>query len=160
MASTPDEGVSIFYQTDVKREGRWVDKGYLCIRAAEEGGLNLLWHKVVCRHAPGTVTFGRAAYAHLLCFSRGQRLDLSRASADILPSDGDALWTRGMPVDTCLWACRYVLEQTSTRTIVDPFCGKGTVLAAANTLGLAAVGVELASRRARQARTLRLGAQT
>lgn len=156
MAKTPDHGVTVFYQTDVKREGRWVDKGFLCLKAAEASGTALLWHKIVCRYPSGTVTFGRAAYAHLLCFSRGQKLDLSKASADVLPSDGDALWTRGMPIDTCLWACRYVLEQTPTRTVVDPFCGRGTVLAAANTIGLDAVGVELSNRRARQARTLTL----
>lgn len=54
----------------------------------------------------------------------------------------------------CELACRYVLSHTPTRTIVDPFCGVGTVLAVANALGLAAVGVEIANKRARKARNL------
>jgi tRNA G10 N-methylase Trm11 len=39
-------------------------------------------------------------------------------------------------------------------TIIDPFCGMGSVLAAANARGLAAIGVELSRRRAGKARKL------
>ncbi|HZI15679.1 MAG TPA: SAM-dependent methyltransferase, partial [Myxococcus sp.] len=81
----PPQGVALFYQTDVKQEGTWVDKGYLVSRAAEEAGCELLWHKVVCRRAPGTVTWGRPAYSHLLCFSRGVRVDMAKSTPDVLP---------------------------------------------------------------------------
>jgi len=151
----PPQGVALFYQTDVKQEGTWVDKGYLVSRAAEEAGCELLWHKVVCRRAPGTVTWGRPAYSHLLCFSRGVRVDMAKSTPDVLPDAGEVTWTRGMGVEACLVACRFILEQTLTRTVVDPFCGHGTVLAVANALGLDAVGVELSRKRARKARNLR-----
>ena len=59
-----------------------------------------------------------------------------------------------MGVQACLAACRFVLEQTETRTVVDPFCGHGTVLAVANFLGLQAIGVELGRKRAEKARAL------
>jgi len=156
LSRCPDEGVTIFYQTDVKKEGAWVDKGYLCLKAAEALGHELLWHKVVCRRPPGTITFGRPAYSHLLCFSRGVRVDLGRSTADVLPEAGDVTWTRGMGVRACLAACRFVEQNTSTRTVVDPFCGHGTVLAVANALGLEAVGVELSRKRAKKARALRV----
>ncbi|SEU22022.1 DNA methyltransferase [Stigmatella erecta] len=156
MAKVPPEGVSVFYQTDVKHEGTWVDKGYLVSRAAEEAGCELLFHKVVCRRPPGTVTFGRPAYSHLLGFSRGVRLDLSQATADVLPEAGEVTWTRGMGVQACLAACRFIQAHTATRTVVDPFCGHGTVLAVANALGLDAVGVELSRKRAKKARALHL----
>ena len=39
-------------------------------------------------------------------------------------------------------------------TVVDPFCGTGSVLAAANAIGLEAIGVELSRRRAARARKL------
>jgi DNA methylase len=156
MEKVPPEGVAIFYQTDVKKAGTWVDKGYLISKAAEEAGCELLWHKVVCRRAPGTVTFGRPAYSHLLCFSRGVRVDLGRATPDVLPEAGEVTWTRGMGVQACLAACRFILEHTPTRTVVDPFCGHGTVLAVANALGLEAVGVELSRKRAKKARALRV----
>ncbi len=119
-------------------------------------GCEALWHKVVCRRAPGTVTFGRPAYSHMLCFSRGVRVDLGRATADVLPEAGEVTWTRGMGVQACLAACRFILEHTATRTVVDPFCGHGTVLAVANALGLDAVGVELSRKRAKKARALRV----
>lgn len=154
MEKVPDQGAAIFFQTDVKKEGAWIDKGQLCARAAEAVGLKTLWHKIVCRKAAGTVTFGRPAYSHLLCFSRALKLDLSLASPDVLPDAGESPWTRGMGVHACALACRFVLEQTQTRTVVDPFCGKGTVLAVANAFGLDAVGVELSAKRARAARQL------
>lgn len=40
--------------------------------------------------------------------------------------------------------------------VCDPFCGSGTVLAAANSLGLDAVGVELSSKRARHAAVMEI----
>lgn len=156
MQRVPPEGVAIFYQTDVKKAGAWVDKGYLVSRAAEEVGCELLWHKVVCRRPPGTVTFGRPAYSHMLCFSKGVRVDLGKATPDVLPDAGEVTWTRGMGVQACLLACRFILEHTPTRTMVDPFCGHGTALAVANALGLDAVGVELSRKRAKKARNLRL----
>lgn len=154
LSRTPPEGVTLFYQSDVKRAGGWVDKGYLVQRAAEEEGAALLFHKVVCRRPPGTVTFGRAGYGHLLCFSRGVQADLARSTADVLADAGQMTWVRAVGVEACRVACRFVLEQTSTRTVVDPFCGLGTALAVANSLGLDAVGVELNQKRARKARTL------
>lgn len=156
LSRCPDDGVTIFYQTDIKKDGTWVDKGYLVQKAAEQSGHALLWHKIVCRAAPGGVTFGRPAYSHMLCFSRGVRADLSKSTADVLPQAGEVTWTRGMGVQACLAACHYVLENTPTRTVVDPFCGHGTVLAVANDLGLDAIGVELSRKRAKKARTLRM----
>jgi len=156
MAKVPEDGAALFYQTDVKKAGAWVDKGYLISKAAEQAGCETLFHKVVCRKAPGTVTFGRPAYSHLLGFSRGLRVDLGRATADVLPDAGEVTWTRGMGVQACLVACRFVREHTKSRTVVDPFCGHGTVLAVANALGLDAVGVELSRKRAQKARSLRV----
>jgi hypothetical protein len=158
LRACPPDGVTIFFQTDVKPGGTWLDKGYLVSKAAEAVGVETLWHKVVCRRPAGTVTFGRPAYSHLLCFSRGLRDELSRASADVLPEAGPTPWTRGMGAKACELACRYVLERTPTRTVVDPFCGRGTLLAVANAMGLSAIGVELSAKRARQARSLRADA--
>jgi hypothetical protein len=155
LEKTPDDGVAIFYQTDVKKAGTWVDKGYLCQKAAERCGHVELFHKIVCRKPAGTITFGRPAYSHLLCFSRGVRLDLAKATADVLPDAGLMTWTRAMGRDACLLACRFVLECTTTRSIVDPFCGLGSVLAAANALGLDAIGIELSRKRAQKARNLK-----
>jgi hypothetical protein len=156
MQSCPEDSVAIFFQTDIKPDGAWVDKGWLCHEAAQRTGLTLLFHKIACRRPAGTITFGRPAYSHLQCYSKSLRVNPSRSSPDVLPDAGASVWTRGMGVEACRLACRFVLEQTSCRTIVDPFCGRGTVLAVANSMGLGAIGVELCRKRARQAKALTL----
>jgi hypothetical protein len=156
LAATPDLGVTIFYQTDIKREGVWVDKGYLCHKAAELEGASLLWHKVVCRKAPGTPAFGRPGYSHLLCYSRAVRDQVARSTTDVLPSTGKMTWSRATGVAACELGCRYVRSHTDSTTIIDPFCGVGTVLAVANLMGFDAIGVEIGRKRARKAQNLRL----
>lgn len=150
------EAPAIFFQTDVKRDGRWVDKGYLVQRGAEAAGSALLWHKVVCRAPPGVATFGRPAWAHLLCFARTLRVEPGRSTPDVLPRLGHMPWARAMGTEACAVACRFVAEQTACRTVLDPFCGLGTALAVANQHGLDAIGIELSAKRAARARTLAL----
>jgi hypothetical protein len=156
MHAVPDDAVAVFFQSDVKRAGAWVDKGAMVQRAADRARTRLLFHKIVCRKAAGTVTFGRASYSHLLAYSRGVRPRAERATADVLPDAGFMPGTKAMGVNACADACRFVLRETQTRTIVDPFCGYGTVLAVANALGLDAIGVDLSSKMCRKARTLRV----
>ncbi len=150
----PDDSAAIFFQTDVKREGAWVDKGFLCQLGGEAAGARLLWHKVVCRAPAGTITFGRPAYAHLLAFSKGLTADLDKSTADVIPRLGKMTWARAMGIEACVVACRFLLDNTTSRTVVDPFCGLGSALAVANALGMDAVGVELSRKRAEKAREL------
>jgi hypothetical protein len=156
MGAVPDDGVAIFFQSDVKRGGTWIDKGAMVQRAADRAGTRLLFHKIVCRKPAGTVTFGRASYSHLLAYSRGVHPRPDRATADVIPDAGFMPATKSMGVAACADACAFVRRETATRTIVDPFCGYGTVLAVANALGLDAVGVDLSSKMCRKARTLKV----
>ncbi len=151
------EAVAVFYQTDVKRDGRWVDKGHLVHQGADRAGAALLWHKVVCRVPPGTTTFGRPAYAHLLCFSRALRLPPGGSTPDVLPRLGEMTWARAMGREACEAVARFLVDRTACRAVVDPFCGLGTMLAVANLHGLDALGVERSPRRAERARRLVLG---
>lgn len=150
-----DDAVALFYQTDVKYDGRWIDKGYLVLRGADAAGSHPLFHKIVCRVPPGMTTFGRPAYAHLIALSRARRLAPGAATPDVLPSLGKMSWSRAMGTAACEVAVRFAAS-TGARTIVDPFCGQGSALAAANTYGLDAIGVELSKRRAAKARTARV----
>jgi len=151
---TPPGGAAIFFQTDIKAAGGWVDKGYLVQRAMEDCGARLLWHKIVCRRAPGTTTFGRPAYAHLLCCSRTLTESPGEATPDVLPELGAMSWSRGMGLQALQFSLRWIAARTRSTCIVDPFCGEGSTLAAANALGFDAVGVELSRRRAARARQL------
>lgn len=151
-----DEAVAIFYQTDVKHDGLWVDKSHLVMSGADAAGSHALWHKIACRVPPGTTTFGRPAYAHYICISRTRRLVPGASTPDVLPSLGTMSWSRAMGTAVCDAIVGFVAI-TGARTIVDPFCGMGSVLAAANAHGLDAIGVELSRRRASKARGLAHG---
>ena len=146
---------AVFYQTDVKVEGRWVDKAHLVALGAERAGSACLFHKIVCRAPAGNATFGRPGFAHLLAFSRGLRVPVAQSSADVLPELGEMTWSRAMGTAACEEACRFLVRSTACRVVVDPFCGHGTVLAVANAYGLGAVGVERSKKRAERARALR-----
>jgi hypothetical protein len=154
LGAVPADGVAIFFQSDIRKGGLWIDKGELVARAAARAGCELLFHKIVCRKPPGTMTFGRASYSHLYGFARGLRPPAAAYTPDVLPDAGFRPGTKAMGVLACLDACRFVLRATPTRTVVDPFCGYGTVLAVANALGLHAVGVDLSARMCKKARAL------
>lgn len=148
------EGVAIFYQTDIKHDGRWIDKGHLVHTGADRVGASCLWHKVVCRTEPGQTTFGRPAYGHWLAFSRAVRLAPGASTADVLPTLGEMTWSRAMPMAAAVASCVFVRRQTGARVVVDPFCGRGTILAVANDHGLDAIGVEISKKRVKKARNL------
>ena len=154
----PNGGVAIFFQSDIRPRGSWIDKGYLVQRAAEDESAALVWHKIVCRRPAGTKTYGRSSYSHMICIAREQRPPPKHASADVVPDAGFMPWSRAMGVEACRIACRYLRDETDTTLVVDPFCGHGTVLAVANTLGLDALGVDLSARRCRAARKLEIAA--
>lgn len=154
LSRTSPDGVTIFFQSDIKHESLWVDKAFIIQKAAEKIGHNLLWHKIFCRMAPGTITFGRPSYSHMLCFSKELRPDLGKSTADVVSDLGEKTWVRGMGLEASLIASEFVFKETTTRTLVNPFCGEGSVLAAANAVGLNAIGIERSPKRAEKAKTL------
>jgi hypothetical protein len=154
MNAVADEGVAIFFQSDVRHAGLWVDKGHLVARAAERARMHHLFHWIVCRVPPGTVAASRASYSHLVGYARMPRPPRGKGVPDVLPDAGFMPGTKAMGVRACMAACQFVLDETATRQVVDPFCGWGTVLAVANAIGLDALGVDLSARMCRRARNL------
>jgi hypothetical protein len=148
----PDAGVAIFYQSDVKLKGVWLDKSYLVLRAAEAAAAHLLWRKVVCRKPAGTESLGRPGFSHMLALSRSVPKTTRVLGPDVLPSAGEMSWSRAMGDAACHAACRYLQAESTTRTIVDPFCGRGSVLAIAAQYGFDSIGIDLSAKRCRAAR--------
>jgi hypothetical protein len=154
-----DDGVAIFFQTDIKIAGTWIDKAALVARGAERAGMRLVFHKIVCRLPPGTAGSGRPSYSHLLGYAWPSFVPRpGPGTADVIPDAGYRPASKAMGVNACLHACRFVQTETATRVVVDPFCGFGTVLAVANALGLDAVGVDISKRMCSRARRLVLAA--
>lgn len=150
MRWVPEDGVAIFYQSDIKHRGAWIDKGYLVMKAAEAESQPLAWHKIVCRKPVGTFGLGRPGFSHMICVSR--RMREPARSPEVLASAGEMSWSKAMGEDACLVACNFVMQATSSRTIVDPFCGRGTVLRVADALGLASIGIDISGKRIKAAR--------
>lgn len=106
MRKIADDSVAIFYQSDIKVDGTWIDKGYLVQRAAEDCGLDLLWHKIVVCNQVDSLTANRASYTHLLCFSKKVRNPVGRdKTPDIVSTRGKMTWTRAMGLNACKIAC-------------------------------------------------------
>lgn len=151
-----DDGVAIFYQSDIRKEGVVIDKGYLVMQGAEAEGASIVWHKIVCRKPPGTLAFGRPTYSHMICVERRAcpRPSIKSPGPDVIADAGFMSWSRAMGVNACRVAVRFLQQETPTRLVVDPFCGQGTVLAVANAMGMDALGVDLGAKRCQIARTL------
>jgi hypothetical protein len=152
LDTVPANRVAVFFQSDIKRDGVWIDKGALVIRAAEDAGARVLFHKIVCRRPPGMVTQGRPGFTHLIAVSREMKCPDVLPIPDVVADAGRCLWVRAMGVRAAAHAVRFARDQAGAKLIFDPFCGVGTVPAVANALGLDALGIERAKRRCARAR--------
>lgn len=153
VAAVPAESAALFFQSDIKREGEWIDKGALVIRAAEEAGARVRFHKIVCRRPPGMLTNGRPGFTHFIAVSRAMKCPDVVAIPDVIVDAGEQKWVRAMGVRAAGHAVRFARDVVGAKVVFDPFCGVGTVLAVANALGLAALGVEkIGSGRSRRGR--------
>jgi len=158
VQAVPEESAAVFFQSDIKRDGAWVDKGALVVRAAEDAGAHVLFHKIVARRTPGLLTLGRPGYTHLIAVSRAWRCPDELTIPDIIVDPGRQPWVRAMGVRAAAHAVRFARDHVGARQVFDPFCGVGTVLAVANALGLDALGVDKSRRRCEEARRLEVAA--
>jgi hypothetical protein len=155
--SVPDDSAALFFQSDIKRDGVWIDKGAMVIRTAEDAGARVLFHKIVCRRPPGMLTQGRPGFTHLIAVSRTMKCPDTLPIPDVITDAGRSLWIRAAGVRATAHAVRFARDQVGARLIFDPFCGVGTIPAVANALGLDALGVELAKKRCEQSREQSVG---
>lgn len=160
LSRAPHDAIIIFYQTDFRVRGEWVDKSALCSMAAREENARLLFHKIICTAPPDSFQSDkpRPRYSHLVAYSKGLRDSMRESTADVLSDRGLMTWERAMGVRACELACRYILQHAppTRQVVLDPFCGHGTILAVANSLGMDSVGVERNKDRCRVARNLEL----
>eukprot|EP00873_Tetraselmis_striata_P015128 jgi/Tetstr1/435392/TSEL_002649.t1 len=160
---------AVFYVTDAqvmsKVKGQtsvcrsYIDKSFLCSTAAAEVGAQMLWHKIALRSEVGRVRLGSPGYTHMVCYMGPQtavpeyNVAGSYACPDVIDR-GEVSWSKASGVQATYALVRWLKEALGATEICDPFCGEGTALAAANLLGLAAVGVESSPKRCKRARLL------
>mmetsp|Transcript_48978 Transcript_48978/g.98134 ORF Transcript_48978/g.98134 Transcript_48978/m.98134 type:complete len:94 (-) Transcript_48978:336-617(-) len=66
------------------------------------------------------------------------------------------LWPKAIGVNAAMLGVRFLKEVVGESQVIDPFCGMGTIPAAANVVGLSSVGVDLSPLKCERARRLRL----
>ncbi len=66
------------------------------------------------------------------------------------------IWPKAIGVDATILGLRFLRDVVGQTKVVDPFCGLGTILAAANALGLEAEGVDLSTQKVDRAARLTL----
>ncbi|CAJ1358020.1 unnamed protein product, partial [Effrenium voratum] len=158
FAACKEETLVVFLQTDICSEGRWINKAQLIGQEAQTFGAALLWHKIT--FDPEMVGVDRrgasADFSHLLCFQVGGVVNFRCAVPDLLPR-GRKVYAQGMGTHAMGLVLAWLKQaQPGLDLVVDPFCGRGTVLALSNGLGLRALGLELDAGCARSARRLDL----
>jgi hypothetical protein len=156
LALTAESGVSLFYQSDVKIEGEWLSKSYLCQKAAEELGYAQIFHKVIGRVMPDMTTFGRPSYSHILAFSKSFRPNPSTSTPDIISHVGEKVWERGMGINAAVMMAKFLKEVVQTDYVLNPFCGRGTMLAALEYFEISSLGIERSPKRAQWAKEIKL----
>jgi hypothetical protein len=150
-AASPDAPL-VFYQTDRKIAGRLVSKASLIIDAAAREGAGLIWHKVAIRRGIGKIDLYRPGFSHLIAVGRNARSGAS--TPDVLDA-GRALYRNGIGVEVARLAVEFASGK-GRRPVVDPFCGRGTIPAVADALGVETVGIDIDPEQARASEALRL----
>jgi hypothetical protein len=150
-ASSPMSPV-VFYQTDRKFAGRLISKASLVLDAAATEGASPLWHKIAVRGGIGKVDFYRPGFSHLIAVSRIGRS--GGATPDVLDA-GRPVYRNGIGIEVARLAVNFASGKDRVR-VVDPFCGRGTIPAVADALGLDSIGIDIDPEQARASGLLHL----
>ena len=129
---------AVFYQTDRKAGGETHSKAALLLCAASTAGASLLWHKIALRRPVGAVDLHRPGYTHVMAFGRNSRP--GRATPDVFDA-GKPLYKNGIGANTA----RFMVSAAgrTDAPLIDPFCGRGTLLRVAAEMGFTSIGVDV-----------------
>lgn len=145
----------IIYSTDRKADGGWLSKPALIIAAAQASGFRLLWHKIVLRREPGHIDIHRPGFTNLVAIG-GADCRPGAATPDVMHR-GHMLYPDAMGFIPARLAIEFAAS--AGLPIVDPFCGRGTVPAIADALGLETIGIDIDAEQCAHAQSLTLQEQ-
>jgi hypothetical protein len=118
--------------------------------AADRCDCPVRWHKIALNREPGKVDLYRPGYSHLICLSK--KRGPGPTCSDVIPPSG-RVYKNGVPVAVAQFAARF-LKDVGESVLLDPFCGRGTFLAAAEAIKLDAIGIDIDPEQVKAARLL------
>lgn len=142
---------AIFIQTDRKWDRRWLDKSYVLTSLARKYGYKTIWHKIVLHRPVGSIHLQRPTYAHMLCYSKEGTT--GAGTPDVLPP-GKKLYTNGTPLNAAEASIKFVKRYSKVKKVLDPFVGRGTIVAVAEKHGLPSIGIDISHEQCEHARKL------
>jgi hypothetical protein len=135
-----DKGVIFFYQTNRKHNGQVIDKMNLISKVFYENDYKLVCSKIVLKQEPNTINLFRPTFTNLFAFSK--KLTSGKATPDVIHA-GKMLYKNAMGFEACKLAIDYIKTKVATETILDPFCGMGSVLKISKDNGFNAIGIDI-----------------
>lgn len=124
-------GYVIFIQTDRKVGGKWLDKAFLIQNVTSAP--KLLFHKIIVRSFGTQIQ--RPAFSHILCFSHSNGTGGGRFSFPDVIQKGQVLWNNGTSIEALEHIMQF-LKGRGIESILDPFCGHGTIAIVAKRYGI------------------------
>lgn len=131
------DGYTIIYCTDRRHDKHIASKAGIVLRAAEDVGVRVLWHKI-CYQTLGTSLF-RPSYSHLIAMSVNGTA--GRATPDVFP-DGKRVYKNAAGGNACDVAIEF-LRARGVTSLVDMFCGRGSIAWRAALHGVDSVNVDI-----------------
>lgn len=138
--SSNDNSVIFFYQTDRKYNGRIIDKKTMISQVFLSRGYNNILSKIVLRREPNKIDLFRPTYTNLFGFSRA--IKSGATTPDVIYA-GKMIYNNAMGFNAVEVCINFLKAKKLEGTILDPFCGQGSVLKIANDLGYNAIGVDI-----------------
>jgi hypothetical protein len=136
-----DDGVIFFFQTDRRYKGEIIDKKSIISTEYFDMGFKNIFSKIVLRQPPNAINFYRPTYSNLFGFSKALT---GYVNEDVI-YNGKMLYKNAMGLNACSKCIDFIKKYVDADTIVDPFCGQGSVLKMANIYGFNAIGVDILS---------------
>ncbi len=149
--SLSDDGIIIFYQTDRKYNGRNIDKKTLITNEFISRGYNNIFNKIVLKQNPDTINLFRPTFTNLFGFSK--KVKSGKASPDVIFA-GKMIYKNAMGFNACEAAIKFIDSKIGKQTIVDPFCGQGSVLKISNLLNFDSIGIDILKEQCEIAKTI------
>lgn len=132
-------GVFMVYCTDRRKNGRLLDRQHVLSAYAQASGLRPIFHKIILRRDPGKSDLFRPAYSNLIAFSKN--ITAGSPTPDVIHA-GRMEYKNAIGANASRFAMEFFGRKTDTETVLNPYCGSGSVLKIANEYGFRAIGID------------------